>query len=319
LLDVSRVVTGKLQLQLAPVDLVQIVLGAADVVRPSAEGKGLHLDVLAEQRPILLLGDADRLQQAVWNLLTNAIKFTPQGGRVQARVRVEDGVAEVSVRDTGRGIDPAFLPHVFDRFRQEDSSVTRALGGLGLGHALVRSIIQAHGGNVIATSRGVGSGSTFCFEIPIGVAAERRTTSDRTDEQVVDQHGVCVLVVDDRPDERELFSEILSRAGATVKSADSAASALTLVERIRPDVIVSDIAMPGEDGYTFARKLRAHPDPTVAATPAVALTAHARAEDRKKAFTAGFQRYIAKPVMPDDLVRTVGKLLITRDSTRTPE
>jgi PAS domain S-box-containing protein len=170
LLDVSRVVTGKLQLQLAPVDLVQIVLGAADVVRPSAEGKGHHLDVLAEQRPILILGDADRLQQAVWNLLANAIKFTPQGGRVQARVRVEDGVAEVSVRDTGRGSDPAFLPRVFDRFRQEDSSVTRAHGGLGLGLALVRSIIQAHGGNVIATSPGVGSGSTFRFEIPIGLA-----------------------------------------------------------------------------------------------------------------------------------------------------
>jgi CheY-like chemotaxis protein len=144
-------------------------------------------------------------------------------------------------------------------------------------------------------------------------------TSDRTDEQVVDLHGVRVLVVDDRPDELELFSEILSRAGATVEIADSAASALTLVERIRPDVIVSDIAMPEEDGYTFVRKLRAHPDRTIAATPAVALTAHARAGDRKEAFTAGFQRYLAKPVMADDLVRTVGKLRTTRDSTRTPE
>jgi CheY-like chemotaxis protein/two-component sensor histidine kinase len=308
LLDVSRIITGKLHLEMAPVDLVRVVAAAADVVRPTAQARGVQLDVLAEQRPILIVGDADRLQQAVWNLLTNAVKFTPQSGRVQVRIGVEDAVAVFSVHDTGRGIDPAFLPHVFDRFRQEDSTVTRAHGGLGLGLALVRSIIQAHGGNVQVSSAGHGKGSTFRVDLPIGSATERRLVHDRSDHAVADLYGIRVVVVDDRPDERELFAEILSRAGATVEVAESAAAALTLIERIRPNIIVSDIAMPGEDGYAFVRNLRRHGDPTIAATPAVALTAHARAEDRQKAFTAGFQRYIAKPVLPEDLVRTVGGL-----------
>jgi PAS domain S-box-containing protein len=320
LLDVSRVITGKLHLQPAPLDLVQLVIGAADVVRPSADAKSVELDVIAEQRPILILADADRLQQAIWNLLTNAIKFTAAGGRIQVTVRAEDAVASVGVRDTGRGIDPAFLPHVFDRFRQEDSSVTRAHGGLGLGLALVRSIVEAHGGNVQATSAGLGAGATFRFELPIGGATERRALSERPDDQqIADLRGTRIVVVDDRPDERELFAEILSRAGATVEAAESAATALELVERMRPDVIVSDIAMPGEDGYAFVRKLRGHHDRAIAVTPAVALTAHARAEDRQNAFTAGFQRYVAKPVLPEDLVQTVGGLLAARRSVRPPE
>lgn len=308
LLDVSRVITGKLHLEMAPLDLVQVVHAAADVVRPSAQANSLELEVLADQRPILVLGDADRLQQAIWNLLTNAIKFTSEGGRIQVRVGMHEGKAAVVVRDTGRGIDPSFLPHVFDRFRQEDSGRTRAHGGLGLGLALVRSIVQAHGGTVHASSAGTGSGATFEFEIPIASAAERRVVVARSDEAVADLHGVRVLVVDDARDERELFAEVLSRAGATVEMAESAETALSLLDRLQPDIIVSDIAMPGEDGYVFMRKVRAHPDRVIAATPAVAVTAHARAEDRQGAFTAGFQRYVAKPVLPEELLRAVAGL-----------
>jgi PAS domain S-box-containing protein len=308
LLDLSRVITGKLHLEMLPVDLAHVVDTAADVVRPGAQAKGIALNVTAEQRPVLLLGDADRLQQAVWNLLTNAIKFTSEGGRVEVLVRTEQAMAVVTVRDTGKGIDAAFLPHVFDRFRQEDSTTTRTHGGLGLGLALVRSIVDAHGGTVMASSSGPRTGSTFRFEIPTGTPAERRFTPERSRDAVGDLRGVRVLVVDDAPDERELFFEILTRAGASVETADGTASALALITHIRPDVIVSDIAMPDEDGYVFLRKLRAHPDPVIAATPAVAVTAHARAEDRQNAFAAGFQRYVSKPVMPKDLVHTVGVL-----------
>jgi protein-histidine pros-kinase len=308
LLDVSRIITGKLHLEMAPLDLVQVVIAAADVVRPSAQASSLELDVVAEERPILILGDGDRLQQAVWNLLTNAIKFTPPGGRIQVRVSANKGKVTVVVRDTGRGIDPAFLPHVFDRFRQQDGGTTRAHGGLGLGLALVRSIVHAHGGSVRASSAGAGTGAIFEFEMPAGAAAERRSVVERPDDLSVDLHGVRILVVDDAADERGLFSEVLSRAGAWVETAPSATSALALIDRLRPDIIVSDIAMPGEDGYAFLRKVRAHPDRTIAATPAVAVTAHARAEDRRNAFTAGFQRYVAKPVLPDELLRTVAGL-----------
>jgi PAS domain S-box-containing protein len=308
LLDISRVVTGKLNLEMAPLDLVQVINAAADVVRPSAQARNVTLDVEPKSRPILILGDADRLQQAVWNLLTNAIKFTPEAGRVEVRIQLEDAVAAVMIRDTGRGIDPDFLPHVFDRFRQEDSTTTRNFGGLGLGLALVQSIVQAHGGNVVASSAGPGKGSLFRFELPHRAAAERRLGADREDTGITDLHGLKILVVDDAPDERELFTEVLTRVGATVESAESAAAALTRAPQFRPDVIVSDIAMPVEDGYVFMRQLRDHADAAVALTPAVAVTAHARAEDRHNALAAGFQRYIAKPVSPADLVRTVGSL-----------
>jgi PAS domain S-box-containing protein len=311
LLDVSRLITGKLRLDIAPVDLAAVVDAAAEVVRPSAQARGIELEVVVEHRPILLLGDGDRLQQVVWNLLTNAIKFTPEGGRVELRAHSARSKATLTVRDTGRGIDPTFLPHVFDRFRQQDSTMTRAHGGLGLGLALVKSIVQAHGGAVDAASAGPGKGSTFRVEVPLGTGRERRFAASQADEVAANLDGVRVLVVDDALDERELFAEVLSRAGARVETADSAAAALHAIERVRPDVIVSDIAMPGEDGCVLLRKVRAHADPAVAATPALAVTAHARAEDRQNAIAAGFQRYVPKPVQPKDLVRTVGALLAT--------
>jgi PAS domain S-box-containing protein len=308
LLDISRVVTGKMHLEIAPLDLVHVISTAADVVRPGAHARRIALEMEAQVRPILIMGDADRLQQAVWNLLSNAVKFTPDGGRVDVRISIEEGAAVVTIRDTGRGIHAGFLPHVFDRFRQEDSSPTRAHGGLGLGLALVRSIVNAHGGAVHAASAGPGKGATFRFALPHRAAAERRLVPDRDDDRLMNLHGLRVLVVDDAADERELFGEVLGRAGAVVETADGAAAALARVDAFRPDIIVSDIAMPDEDGYVFMRRLRAHSDPAIAATPAVAVTAHARAEDRRNSLNAGFQRYIAKPVTPLDLVRTVGSL-----------
>ena len=318
LLDLSRVISGKLRLELAPLDLAGVVDAAADVVRPAAQARKMELDVVAEQRPIVIVGDADRLQQAVWNLLSNAIKFTPEGGRIEVRVRARASNAGVTVRDTGRGIDPAFLPHVFDRFRQQDSSSTRAHGGLGLGLALVQSIVQAHGGTVHAASGGPDKGSTFRFELPLGTSLERRFATGRPEDGVTDLRGVRILVVDDAIDERELFAEILSRAGAVIETAESAASGLLAIDRLRPDVIVSDIAMPGEDGYMFLRKLRGHLDRDIAAIPALAVTAHARAEDRQNAFAAGFQQYVSKPVRPKDLVRAVGALLAAGSSRYHP-
>jgi CheY-like chemotaxis protein len=265
--------------------------------------------VVAAQRPIPVLGDRDRLQQVVWNLLTNAIKFSDEGGRVDVLVRASDSMASVSVHDWGRGIEPSFLPHVFDHFRQQDSSTTRAHGGLGLGLALVQSIVRAHGGLVHASSAGPGKGSRFRFEIPVDRNADGTLPMVRRDETQADLRGVQIVVVDDRPDERDLFAEVLSRAGAVVDTADSAANALRTIEQLRPDIVVSDLAMPEEDGYLLVAKLRRHSDPSIAATPAIALTAHARAEDRQNALRAGFQSYVSKPVEPKDLVHSITALL----------
>ncbi len=306
LLDLSRIITGKLHLELGPVDLTQVVDAAADVVRPAAQVKRIQLDVIAEERPILLLGDPDRLQQAVWNLLSNAVKFTPEGGRIEARIRPADSTATITVRDTGTGIDPAFLPHVFDRFRQQDSSSTRAHGGLGLGLAIVRSIVEAHGGRVDAFSQGAGTGATFSMTLPLVETLERRREPERSALDAEGQlAGIRVLVVDDAPDERDLFNAMLCRYGATVAVAPGVAETMEMVDEFLPDVIVSDIAMPLEDGYILLRKLRAHPDPRISAIPAVAVTAHARVEDRRRAIDAGFCRYVSKPVDSGQLVRAV--------------
>jgi len=258
---------------------------------------------------VLLLADADRLQQAIWNLLANAVKFTPEGGRIEARVRIGDSTASVTVRDTGQGIDPAFLPHVFDRFRQQDSSATRAHGGLGLGLSIVRSVIEAHGGQIRAASGGAGKGSSFIIELPLVDLGEQRTEPARSLPDLVRQlAGVRVLVVEDAPDDRELFAEVLGQYEATVVTAATVSEALDAVGTFLPHVVVSDVSMPVEDGYVLLRRLRDHPDPRVALIPAIAVTAHARAEDRRRAIAAGFRRYISKPVEPLQLVNAVAAL-----------
>ena len=305
LLDVSQIVSGNLRLQMQPLDLIEVVEGATDVIRPAADAKAIKIDTVFETRPVLMMGDADRLQQALWNLLSNAMKFSPMDARVEVRVWTGERSVHLSVRDTGSGISPAFLPHVFDRFRQANSGYTRSVGGLGLGLAIVRSVAEMHGGAAEAASPGEGQGATFSLTFPVTRVAERRRAPTR-DEGVVQERldGVRVLVVDDQPDERELLDTILSGCGAQVEVAGSVVEAIAKLEHFQPAVVVTDIAMPGEDGYALLRRVRALSGP-LRRLPVIAITAHARAEDRARALSAGFRVYVAKPVDHTRLVRAV--------------
>jgi protein-histidine pros-kinase len=310
LLDLSRVITGKLKIEPQPVDLLDVVQAGIDVVRPSAEGKGLTIVLEPELTSYLTLGDEDRLRQAVWNLLANAVKFTPAGGTITVRLERGERHMSLQVADTGVGIPPDFLPHVFDRFRQADSSTTREHGGLGLGLAIARSIVEAHGGSIAAHSGGVGHGATFTIQVPAPHAVthsrpRRRGARSAAELSPVRLDGLRVLVVDDAADERELFSVVLAGQGAVVETASTAKDALGVAERFVPDVVVSDIAMPVDNGYALLRWLRESGNHHLSAVPTIAVTAHARAEDRERALAAGFQQYVSKPVHPERLVSAV--------------
>jgi PAS domain S-box-containing protein len=309
LLDVSRIVSGKLRLHIVPIDFCRVVENAIDVVRPAADAKSLQFDVVFESRPLLMLGDPDRLQQAVWNLLSNAIKFSATDGRVLLRVWSAERSIQLSVRDTGSGINPKFLPHVFDRFRQADTSYTRLSAGLGLGLAIVRSVVELHGGTVHAASAGEGCGATFSMTLPVANSPSdvpsEVGSADADERERLD--GIRVLVVDDQVDERDLLRSILTARGAEVDAADSAAVALATITRRPPTVLVTDIAMPGQDGYALLRRVRMLPGVT-RTLPAVAVTAHARPEDRLRALGAGFQAYVSKPIEHARLVRAVKEL-----------
>ncbi|HVG28406.1 MAG TPA: hybrid sensor histidine kinase/response regulator [Pyrinomonadaceae bacterium] len=319
LLDVSRIISGKLLLDVRPVDLDAVIGAALDAARPAAESKGIELRHALDAAAGAVLGDADRLQQIVWNLVNNAVKFTPAGGRVEVRLaRAASGV-EISVGDTGIGIEPEFLPHVFDRFRQADAATTRTYGGLGLGLAIVRQLTELHGGEVSADSAGVGRGTTFTIRLPLSslvaqravVASGRAGASDPRGAEALDCEsltGVRVLVVDDEPDARELFARTLSECGAEALTAGSAAEALAAIESERPDVLLADIGMPGEDGYALIGKVRGLPPERGGRTPAAALTAYAHAEDRVRALRAGFQLHLPKPVTSAELVAAIANL-----------
>jgi PAS domain S-box-containing protein len=309
ILDVSRIIAGRLRLELRPLDLRTVVEAALDAVRPAAEAKGVALEAESGGEPVTLLGDADRLQQAVWNLLTNAVKFTPPGGRVDLTVAREDGQVSIQVRDTGQGIGPEFLPHVFERFRQADGGSTRRHGGLGLGLAIVRHILELHGGTATVASPGQGQGSTFTLGLPLE-GAEQLTLApaSRDGTRTPRLEGLSVLVVDDEPDAREIISSILVESGATVRVAASAEEAFLALRADRPSVLVSDVGMPGEDGYGLIRRVRALSGSDGGRTPAVALTAYAQIQDRTRALLEGFQLHIAKPVEPAELVAAVANL-----------
>jgi signal transduction histidine kinase len=307
LLDVSRAMTGKLTLHLTPLALGPVILAAVDAVRRSAEAKGIALDVEIDPSAGLTSGDADRLEQVVWNLLSNAIKFTPQGGRVEVRLARVGGQLELEVRDNGRGIQPASLPRLFERFWQADSSTTRAHGGLGLGLAVVRSLVELHGGSVRADSDGEGRGATFAVSLPI-LPDLHRAKIEETVTAFPAFQGLRVLVVDDNPDTCEVVAAILEQAGARVRTCVCASEALTTMDRWLPDILVSDIAMPDEDGYALIRKVRARRMEEGGRVPAVALTALGRSEDRAKALSSGFQVHVDKPVEPGRLVATVAKV-----------
>jgi PAS domain S-box-containing protein len=315
ILDVSRVITGKFRIEPKPADLVAIVREALEVVRPSAVARRIELQFSPANEVCLLVADAERLQQVVWNLLSNAIKFTEAGGTVNVAVAQEGSNYLLSVSDTGKGIDPEFLPFVFDRFKQSDSSFTRRVGGLGLGLALVRHIVELHGGRVVARSEGPGKGATFTITLPITAVlpapAEFPAAAPSlrsAPPAVAVLNGVQVLVVDDEPDARELVAEVLIEAGAVVETARSAADGFAVFRRSRPDVLVSDIGMPDEDGFSFMRRIRALPAEEGGRLPSLALTAFAREQDRTKAIQNGFTTHIGKPVNPDALVSAVANL-----------
>jgi signal transduction histidine kinase/CheY-like chemotaxis protein/PAS domain-containing protein len=319
LLDMSRITSGKLRLDLQPVAAETFVENAIATVRPAAEAKGVRVETVLDPGAGTVLGDVHRLQQVVWNLLANAIKFTPSGGKVEVRLARVGSQVEISVADTGVGIASEFLPHVFERFRQADASASRAFGGLGLGLSIVRHLTEMHGGTVRATSPGVDRGSTFVVALPLAVAhlpAQRAARAHAApagagvaDFRLADLAGVSVLVVDDEPDARELVRRVLSECGASVHLASDAAAAMVLVQRERPDTLVSDIGMPGTDGYQLLRKLRELGAERGGALPAIALTAFARSEDRTRALRAGFLAHVAKPVEPAELVATVASVV----------
>jgi signal transduction histidine kinase/ActR/RegA family two-component response regulator len=317
LLDVSRIITGKLALDVQLVDLVPVVEAALDVLRPAAAGKQIALDARLE--PVgPVSGDPQRLQQVVWNLLSNSVKFTPPGGRVEVVLARVGQAARIHVRDTGQGIPADFLPHVFDRFRQADASTTRRHGGLGLGLAIVRHLVELHGGHVEAASDGPDRGATFTVTLPLRplqmpLQLPRADADPELDAaELAVLRGLHVLVVDDEPDTREVAAAVLERCGCRVSLADGAAPALALFDRDRPDVLLVDLAMPGEDGYSLLRRVRGRPPGEGGQVPAAALTAHASTEDRARALAAGFQMHLAKPVTAGTLAWATARLARTR-------
>jgi signal transduction histidine kinase/ActR/RegA family two-component response regulator len=318
LLDMSRIISGKIRLDVQRVDLAAVVRAAIETIKPAADAKGIRLRAALDPLAIPVSGDPNRLQQVFWNLLSNAVKFTPRGGAVQILLERVNSQLEVSVIDSGEGIDPQFLPHVFDRFRQADATTTRSHGGLGLGLAIVRQLIELHGGVVRAKSAGRGQGATFIVQLPLtAVVPDRERPKQRHPasnvaaapiEACAEIAGVTVVVVDDEPDARKLLRRLLEDCEANVFDAANAADALELVQSRRPDVLVSDIGMPGEDGYSLIRRLRGLPAEQGGATPAVALTAYARADDRVNVVLAGFQHHLSKPVEPAELIAVVASL-----------
>ena len=320
ILDGSRIITGKLHLEVRAIDLNAVIEAAVESVRPAAIARNIAVSVELDPAAAHIKGDPDRLQQVVWNLVNNAIKFTQKGGKVEIRALRVGTHIELSVSDNGQGIPASFLPHVFERFRQADGGTTRKYGGLGLGLALVRHLIEAHGGTVRAESDGEGKGAAFTLTLPVlavlGESLEpiRRPANDKQPLRELfgpdSLQDLRVLVIDDEPDARELVATVLRLRGAEVLIAASADQALELLEQNAPHVLVSDIGMPLTDGYALLRRIRARPHES-AAIPAVALTAYAREQDRKLAFDAGFQAYLSKPVDPDALARLVAAVART--------
>jgi PAS domain S-box-containing protein len=313
ILDASRIITGKLRLEFQPIELVPAIHAALETIRPSAEVKGIIIQTVIDPSASWVLGDSSRLQQLVWNLLSNAVKFTPAGGRVSLQLERRDRAAVITVRDTGKGISSEFLPHVFERFRQADSSTTRAHGGLGLGLALVRYLAEAHGGTVQAESAGAEQGATFTVTLPLLQRAGAAQVAQRSEilfaTEAESLEGVRVLVVDDDPDLLQMLELALRQYGAEVMAALSAAEALQSLAQWRPDVLVSDLGMPGEDGYDLIRKVRRLAPEHGGRIPAVALTAYARPEDRVRTLSAGYQMHVAKPVPPEELVAVIASLV----------
>ncbi|WP_445637578.1 histidine kinase [Nostoc sp. DSM 114161] len=309
LLDVSRILQGKLNLNVTSVDLTSTITDAMETVRLAAEAKLIKIQTMLQPNVGQIAGDASRLQQVVWNLLTNAIKFTPSGGQVEIRLERCEGLAQITVSDNGKGIPPQFLPYVFDYFRQADSTITRKFGGLGLGLAIVRRLVELHGGTVEAQSAGEGLGATFAVKLPLMLTQGQINQDAKQTEQTLDLSGIKILVVDDDADSREFVAFVLEQSGANVVMADSAIEGLKTLGHFQPDVLLSDIGMPQIDGYMFVKQVRNLPPEQGGNIKAIALTAYAGEINQKQAIAAGFQWHISKPVEPEELIKTLTKLL----------
>ncbi|HZG38924.1 MAG TPA: ATP-binding protein, partial [Nodosilinea sp.] len=307
LLDIAKILRGKLKIETAPVDPVFIVEAAIETVQSAIDAKGIQLHTdLPGLEPIQ--GDGARIQQIVWNLLTNAVKFTPEKGRIEVQLRQIDRWAQLTVTDTGRGIRPEFLPRIFDSFCQEDTSVTRQFGGLGLGLAIVRYLVEAHGGTIAADSPGEGQGATFTVQLPL-LSHRPSGLSAAVLPSEIDLTGVRVIAVDDNADALTLITLLLGEYGAEVKGLDSAAEVLATLATFKPHVLVSDIGMPNLDGYALMQQIRALPPELGGQVAAIALTAYVRDEDQQKALDSGFQRHLPKPIEPDIIARAVAELV----------
>jgi len=305
LVDMSRMTTGKLQVALEPLPVVPVLEAALESVRPAAEAKELRIQTSWRVHDTNILADPTRLQQILWNLLSNAVKFTPNGGRISVSAQRIDQRIRIEVADTGIGLDPVFLPHVFDRFRQADSATTRRYGGLGLGLAIVHDLVRLHGGDVEARSPGVGKGATFAVTFRASDDAALLTESPRSSRKSISLKGYSIMLVEDHADSRELLVQALRNSGATVAAFATASEAFAALDRLRPSVIVADIALPDEDGYSFIRRVRAHSTPAIQAIPAIAVTAYASIPDRAEALAVGFQQHLPKPVDPSGLIQVI--------------
>jgi signal transduction histidine kinase/ActR/RegA family two-component response regulator len=326
LLDMSRIIAGKIRLEIQTVELDLVAQAAVDAIRPAAEAKGVRLQAICE--PAELRADSSRLQQVIYNLLSNAVKFTPKDGKVQVLCRRLDAHVEITVSDTGIGIEPRFLPHVFDRFRQQDATTTRSHRGLGLGLGIVKQLVELHGGRVQAASEGEGKGATFTIHLPVAIALPppprpdpargrehkhlppAETVQLESNAVDLDLSGISLLVVDDEPDARDLLRRMLQLHNARVEIAGSVQEAMAVLERHPPDVLLSDIGMPGEDGYALIRRLRKLPHDWARRLPAIALTAFVRSEDRTQALRAGFDMHLSKPIDAGELLAAV--IAVTR-------
>jgi PAS domain S-box-containing protein len=326
LLDVSRIIRGQLRLTVRSMELIPVIESAINTVRPAADAKNIQVHLLVDTFVGSISGDPDRLQQIIWNLLTNAIKFTPQDGRVEVYLQGDRSHVEISVRDTGEGISAEFLPYVFDRFRQADNSITRPYAGLGLGLAIVRHLVELHGGTVRAESPGEGQGSTFIVKLPLLNSAGVKKRTEEEESLCSSQSsalnpqespptlwespldGLQILVVDDEADARELLKSILEQYGAEAIAVPSAEEAIATIQQSKPDLLISDIGMPNEDGYSLIRRVRAL-ETEQGQIPSVALTAYVRVDDQKAALSAGFQSHVAKPIDPTELIAVVASLV----------
>jgi signal transduction histidine kinase/ActR/RegA family two-component response regulator len=315
LLDVSRAISGKVRLDVRTIDLSPVITASIDSMQPAADARGIRLEAVLDPNAGTISGDRERMQQVVWNLLSNAIKFTPEGGRVHVRLERQDSHIEIVVSDTGAGIDEKFLPYVFDRFRQGDAGTTRQHSGLGLGLAIVRQLVELHGGSVMVESPGVNQGTTFRVILPLTIArAETENLRHRAVAEVTPAlpmrhlHGARILIVEDEPQTRELFGAIIANAGGEVRVAASARDATAILSSWWPEVLLSDIEMPHADGYVLMEQVNAMERRERRRIAAVAVTAHSRPEDRLRALEAGFQWHLPKPVEPSELVAVVASL-----------